>query len=84
MHLRPRRHPAALRADGGGGMNEDLRYCPFCHADLRGKPIPKKSQKAYGGKKYFSRLIGIYNMTTDRTERWRCPDCQKEWPRFKH
>lgn len=29
----------------------------------------------------WGRQIGIYDMDKDRTVRWRCPDCEHEWPR---
>lgn len=29
----------------------------------------------------WGRQIGIYDLNTDRTVSWRCPDCNHEWPR---
>ena len=29
----------------------------------------------------WGRAIGIYDMEKDRTVRWKCPDCNHEWPR---
>jgi hypothetical protein len=29
-------------------------------------------------KKRFSRIVGQYNLETDRTESYSCPDCRKE------
>lgn len=45
--------------------------CQFCGTDLR-------DQKAGPP---FKREIGIYDRSRDRTVSYRCPDCNKEWPR---
>ena len=29
----------------------------------------------------WGRQIGIYDIHKDRTVRWKCPDCEHEWPR---
>lgn len=29
-------------------MRDNKECCPYCNADLQGKPIPKESQKVYG------------------------------------
>jgi len=49
--------------------------------DLTGGPIPEESQHLYGGKTHFSRRVGYYDMTQDRTVSWSCPDCGLTWPR---
>jgi len=43
-----------------------------------------KYAAAYGAtrtKGRWGRAIGIYDLEKDRTVRWRCPDCEHEWPR---
>jgi hypothetical protein len=30
----------------------------------------------------YSRVIGIYDMDTDMTEEWQCPDCNHIWSRW--
>jgi hypothetical protein len=55
--------------------------CPGCEADLRGEPIPEEVREHYGNHTHFSRRIGIYSRESDRTVRWRCPDCGHEWER---
>ena len=32
------------------------------------------------GKRY-SRVIGIYDQSRDRTVAWRCPNCDEQWAR---
>ena len=65
--------------------SDELRYCPECHTDLRGKPIPKKHIKAglYApGETHFSRLVGIEDpMIYDGICCWMCPDCGYVWLR---
>jgi hypothetical protein len=39
---------------------------------------------AYGATRtqgQWGREIGIYDMGKDRTVKYQCPDCEKEWPR---
>ncbi len=55
--------------------------CPKCEASWQGKPIPEDQQDLYGGTKWFSRVIGLYDRKTDRTVAWRCPDCGTTWHR---
>lgn len=63
-------------------LNDNKEYCPFCHADLQGEPIPKEQQqKHYGGATHFSRKIGITSIELDRIIKWQCPDCGQEWER---
>jgi hypothetical protein len=57
------------------------KTCPSCNADFQGNPIPIRDRKHYGNKTHFSRIIAIYSRDTDRTEKWRCPDCKHEWLR---
>ncbi|KYQ01865.1 hypothetical protein OWP15_11580 [Bacillus paranthracis] len=59
-------------------MSSNKEFCPYCHSDLQGEPIPKKSQKAYGTT-HFSRKTGISSIEADKIIKWRCPDCGKEW-----
>lgn len=61
-------------------MKNNKEQCPFCKANLQGKPIPKKDQGAFGST-HFSRKIGIYSRERDMTVAWQCPDCGKQWPR---
>ena len=51
--------------------------CPLCGADLRGPEIPEQDRWAYGGRKRFSRRIGV--IEHDRVDRWLCPDCGGEF-----
>jgi predicted RNA-binding Zn-ribbon protein involved in translation (DUF1610 family) len=64
-----------------GRVTEDTESCPACGADWRDEPIPENIRHHYGDRTHFSRRIGIYDMGSDRTVAWRCPDCGKEWPR---
>lgn len=49
-------------------------FCPRCGVSLRGAKVAKKSQYLYGVT-HFGREIGIYDMDTDRTVAFECPDC---------
>lgn len=54
--------------------------CPYCSSDLKGAPIPNES--LFGDlTRHYSRVIGIYDRSRDRTVAWRCPDCDTEWER---
>lgn len=60
--------------------------CPHCGTNLTGDQIDPEVADQYAGeyidgKKYFSRVIGIYDMALDRTVAWKCPDCEEEWRR---
>jgi len=55
-------------------------FCPHCGVSLRGDPIPRKSQHVFGCD-HFGREIGIYDIASDRTVMWKCPDCGSMWPR---
>jgi len=62
------------------------RYCARCNADLQGSPIPQRDIDAghFGGPEitHFRREIGIEDGEVyDGVIRWRCPDCDYEWPR---
>jgi len=57
---------------------DSTRFCSKCGADWQGKPIPEADQHHFGGKKHFSRLIGIYSQELDRTVYYQCPDCGSE------
>lgn len=67
-----------LRVIDGSGEGE---LCPACKADLRGHEIPEIHQEFYGGAKYYSKLIGVYDVNKDRITKWRCPKCKAEWDR---
>lgn len=58
-------------------MKDNKENCPHCLAELQGDPIPEDSQKLYGAT-HFSRKIGLYDQTKDRTVKWMCPDCKGE------
>lgn len=58
-------------------MMEDT--CPHCHSDLTGAPIPEHEQHLFGGATHFSRWIGHYDQTLDRTVAYYCPDCGERW-----
>lgn len=61
-------------------MENSKEFCPHCHADLQGEPIPEKLQPSYGAT-HFSRKIGISSIELDRIIKWKCPDCGHEWMR---
>lgn len=72
-------------------------YCPNCKVDLDGGSIWEHFYKETGSeseatriaemygatkeKGQWGRQIGIYDMETDRTRSWKCPDCNHEWSR---
>jgi len=59
-----------------------VEICPHCNADLHGDKIPEEDRESFGGKEYFSRLIGIEDATYDGISYWCCPDCKVVWDRF--
>jgi ribosomal protein L37AE/L43A len=59
-----------------------LESCPKCETSWQGKPIPEDQQDLYGGEKWFSRVIGLYDVRRDGIIAWRCPDCGTTWDRF--
>lgn len=62
-------------------LRDNAERCPFCDADFQGEPIPEQDQEMFGST-HFSRKVGITSWPgADRIERWRCPDCEKEWQR---
>ncbi|MED1643042.1 hypothetical protein P4U99_07545 [Brevibacillus agri] len=62
------------------GLKKDNEgFCPYCGISLQGEPIPIERRPSYGNFTHFSRKIGIYNDTFDRTDRWLCRDCGGEW-----
>jgi hypothetical protein len=63
-------------------LNNNKLYCPYCNADLQGEEIPKELQKEYRAT-HFGRKIGIYDLHTDRTVQWQCPDCKGIWDRVE-
>lgn len=66
----------------------DFCTCSHCGADLRGPAVADEHLQHYGGDRvcrygcgwptHYSRLVGVYNANTDRTESWMCPDCEHE------
>jgi len=62
-------------------VGPDTDKCPECGTSWAGKAIPEEHQHLYNEKRFFSRLIGIYSLQCDRTVKWQCPDCKKEFPR---
>lgn len=78
-------------------MNEH-GYCPNCGINFddglifdtfmekyQDEEKALKSASAYGATKTkgkWGRKIGIYDMHTDRTVKWKCPDCEHEWDRI--
>lgn len=77
-------------------MNEH-GYCPKCGCDLDGGSIWKyffeqsgseddadRTSAMYGATRergQWGREIGIYDLNTDRTIAWQCPDCGHQWDR---
>lgn len=61
-------------------MTNNKENCPHCNTELQGEPIPKEQQESYGAT-HFSRKIGVYDFSKDRTIKWVCPDCNGEWGR---
>ena len=61
-------------------MKDNYELCPYCQCNLQGEPIPKEQQISYGAT-HFSRKIGIYDLELDRTVKYCCPDCNREWDR---
>lgn len=71
--------------------------CPHCGANLQGDlvyqtfldkykdPVKAKEVAAmYGATETegrWGKAIGIYDNDLDRTVAYRCPECEKEWPR---
>ena len=51
-------------------------HCPHCGASFQGDPVQEKDRKYFGDITHFSRLIGYFNLYTDRTEQYICPDCR--------
>ena len=78
-------------------MKDEHGSCPHCKADLNGGSIwqtffdktgseeeADNAARSYGASRTYGqwgRQAGIYDMEKDRTVRYKCPDCQGEWPR---
>jgi hypothetical protein len=62
-------------------MKKEISNCPKCKISFKGEPIKKELQKDYGGAKFYSRKIGLYDRDLDRTVGWMCPDCRYTWER---
>ena len=53
--------------------------CPNCGTNLDNGPIPVEIAARYYSAPYrWQREIGI--VEHDRVVRWKCPDCEHEWP----
>lgn len=61
-------------------MFDNKENCPHCNTNLQGELIPIEQQESYGAT-HFTRKIGIYDRWSDRTVKWKCPDCRGEWDR---
>jgi predicted RNA-binding Zn-ribbon protein involved in translation (DUF1610 family) len=59
-------------------LDGNSEVCPHCGANLIHSEIPEKDREVFGGKKYFLRVIGIYDMDRDVTVSYQCPDCLAE------
>lgn len=60
-------------------FQEMPNYCPHCGANLIYTALVKHPDRMKVEK--FSRAIGIYDLKSDRTIAYRCPDCHQEWER---
>ena len=60
-------------------LSDSAEICPHCGTNMQGEPIPAADQELFGAT-HFSRKIGAYDTSKDRTVYWLCPDCGKEWP----
>jgi uncharacterized protein with PIN domain len=69
--------------DPGTQRPAQIAECPECGADLRGEEIPPEQRAMFGGATHGSRLIGIYDRARERTECYRCPDCEARIEREK-
>lgn len=59
-------------------LTRDSEICPHCGANLIHSEIPEGDRLVFGGKKYFLRVIGIYDTDQDMTVSYQCPDCLAE------
>lgn len=57
------------------------RFCPHCGSNWVAGPIPKEYQGNYSPPYFYSRVIAMYDIHTDRTFCYVCPDCKTEFPR---
>jgi rubredoxin len=58
-------------------------YCPHCGVNLRGDPIPEKSQEVFGAS-HYGREIGVeVRGAYDGVLYWECPVCEGTWQRWK-
>jgi hypothetical protein len=60
-------------------MNKEPIECPHCKVSLLGSEIPEEHRKYYNDKRFYSRLIGLYDPSYDRVTNWMCPDCTHIW-----
>ncbi len=61
-----------------------LEQCPNCNVSWIASYIPQESiDKGYYSpdSKFFSRVIGVEYLGTDRINHYRCPDCCSTWDR---
>jgi len=67
----------ATDGDAGASITGSSTECPHCGTNLLGPAIPVEDQGFYGGKKNFSRVIGVTLLGEDRVSSWMCPDCER-------
>jgi ribosomal protein L37AE/L43A len=60
----------------------DLTHCPECGTNWVTSAIPEERREYYSWPYFFSRINACYNIETDRTEYYQCPDCKHTFPRF--
>jgi len=62
-------------------MNKEPIECPHCKVSLLGSEIPEEYREHYNDKRFYSRVIGLYDSSYDRVTNWMCPDCTHTWER---
>ena len=56
--------------------------CPNCNSNWDGGDIAEDIRQHYSEPYKWSRLIGVtIRGKGDRVNHWKCPDCDKEFPR---
>ncbi len=60
----------------------DLTNCPECGTNWVSSAIPAERREYYSWPYFYSRINACYNIETDRTEYYQCPDCKTTFPRF--
>jgi len=59
-----------------------LPSCPECGANWISSAIPAERRHLYSPPYFFSRIVGGYDVVSDRVEYYQCPDCNTTFPRF--